>query len=68
MQKAEAIAITNILQSPRQDVQEVRLRLKMHVEGKLTMSDDSQQNAMERLEHAIDAVDLVLKMAYSELD
>ena len=68
MTKSEALAITTMLPPARQDIQEVHLRLKMHAEGRVPLDDDNLQNAMTRLARAVDAVDIVYKMAAAELD
>ena len=68
MTKAEAIAIGALLPNARRDIQEVTLRLTMHREGKLLLTDDEVDNSVVRLTRAVESLDTVAKMARAELD
>ena len=68
MTKAEAIAIGALLPNARRDIQEVTLRLTMHREGKLLLTDDDVDNSVVRLTRAVESLDTVAKMARAELD
>lgn len=66
--QAEAIAITTLLERTEPDIQEVYLRLKLHLSGDVVMDEQSIKNSMDRLESAAASVHAVNKMAYAELN